>query len=133
MGHSIQTFIPSNLPKPLGPYSHIAKAGQLITISAIAGMDPGTGKLFGPDAYSQTKQILTLLEAMLVTVGSDFLHVLHVNVYLKNMEHLDEVSRAYDETVGPDGPAGTVVAVPDLPKAGALVTMSLIAINREAS
>ena len=127
MGHSIQTFIPSNLPKPLGPYSHIAKAGDLITISAIAGMDPATGKLIGTDAYSQAKQILELCNVMLLAAGSDFANVVHINLYLKNMEHLNEITRAYEETVGTSGPAGTVVAVPDLPKPGALVTMSLIA------
>ena len=131
MARSLQTFIPANLPQPLGPYSHIARAGQLITISAIAGMDPETGKLVGQDAYSQAKQILRLCEVMLAEAESDFAHVVHINLFLKNMEHLDEVSRAYDETLGPHRPAGTVVAVPDLPKPGALVTMSLIAITRD--
>lgn len=129
---TIQKLIPSSLPAPLGPYSHIVKAGQLITISAIAGMDPETGKLVGQDAYAQAKQILRLCEVMLAEAEADFGHVVHINLFLKNMEHLDEVSRAYDETLGPDRPAGTVVAAPDLPKPGALVTMSLIAITRDA-
>lgn len=129
MGHSIQTFIPSNLPEPLGPYSHIATADQLITISAIAGMDPETGKLVGPDAYSQAKQILRLCNVMLAAAESDLDHVIHINLFLKNMEDLDEVSRAYDEALSLERPAGTVIAVPDLPKPGALVTMSLVAIT----
>ena len=131
MGHSIQTFIPSNLPKPLGPYSHIATAGQLITISAIAGMDPETGKLVGTDAYSQAKQIFRLLDGMLAAAGSDFAHVVQVNLFLKNMEHLDDVSRACEEAVSTHPPAGTVVAVAELPKPGALVTMSLIAVRAD--
>ena len=131
MNHSLQTLIPANLPRPLGPYSHIAKAGQLITISAIAGMDPGTGKVPGTDAYSQAKQILRLCDVMLAAAGSDFSHVVQVNLFLKDIEHLNDVSRAYDEAVGKLRPAGTVVAVPDLPKPGALLTMSLIAITRE--
>jgi 2-iminobutanoate/2-iminopropanoate deaminase len=132
MGHSLRTFTPSNLPQPLGPYSHIARAGQLVTISAIAGMDPETGKLVGPDAYSQAKQILKLCEVMLAAAGSDLDHVVHINLFLKKMQDLEEVGRAYDEVVSPDRPAGTVVVVPDLPKPGALVTMSLIAITRDA-
>jgi len=130
---TIQKLIPSRLPAPLGPYSHIARAGQLITISAIAGMDPGTGKIVGPDAYSQAKQILRLCDVMLAVADSDLDHVVHINLFLKKMDDLDEVGRAYDETFGPDRPAGTVVAVPDLPKPGALVTMNLIAITRDAS
>lgn len=133
MGHSVQTFTPAALPTPLGPYSHIAKAGELITISAIAGMDPATGKLVGTDAYSQSKQVLELCNAMLAAAESDFAHVVHVNLYVKKLEHLGDVTRAYDEMVGASRPAGTVVAVPDLPKPGALVTMSLIAVTRPAS
>ena len=132
MVHSLQTFIPANLPQPLGPYSHVAKAGQLITISAIAGMDPGTGKLVGQDAYSQARQTLKLCEVMLAAADSDLEHVVHINLFLKKIEDLDEVDRACDETLGRDRPAGTVVVVPDLPKPGALVTMSLIAITRDA-
>jgi len=133
MSPRIQTLIPRNLPPPLGPYSHIAKAGPLITISAIAGMDPETGKLVGPEAYAQAKQILRLCEVMLAATESDLDHVVHVNLFLKNVEDLGDVSRACDEALGSDRPAGTVVAVPDLPKPGALVTMSLIAMTREAS
>ena len=131
MGRSIQTFIPAELPTPLGPYSHISRSGQLISISAVAGMDPETGKLVGGDAYSQAKQIFKLFEVILATAGSDLAHVIHVNVFLKNMEHLDDVNRAYGEALGKSRPAGTVVGVPDLPKPGALVTMSLIAITRD--
>ena len=133
MPPTIHKLIPSNLPVPLGPYSHIARAGQLITISAIAGMDSETGKLVGPDAYSQAKQILRLCDVMLTVADSDLNHVVHVNLFLKKMDDLEDVRRACEQTLGPDRPAGTVVAVPDLPKPGALVTMSLIAITRDAS
>ena len=93
-------------------------------------MDPETGNIVSADVYSQAKQILRLCDVMLEAAGSDRAHVVHVNVFLKNLEHLEEVSRAYDEVVGAHGPAGTVVAVPDLPKRDALVTMSLIAVAR---
>jgi 2-iminobutanoate/2-iminopropanoate deaminase len=96
-------------------------------------MDPETGKLVGPDAYSQAKQILRLCEVMLAAAESDLNQVVHINLFLKRLEDLEEVGRAYDEVLGPDRPAGTVVAVPDLPKPGALVTMSLIAVTRDTS
>jgi len=127
MSPVVETSTPPNMPAPLGPYSHIARAGQFITISAIAGMDPDTGRLVGSDAYVQAKQILRLFGDMLGAAGSDFGHVVHVSVFLKDMEHLREVSRAFRESVGPHPPAGTVVAVADLPKVGALLTMSLTA------
>ena len=54
----VQTFTPSNVMKPIGPYSHIAVAGPFISISGTAGVNPTTGQLAGPDTYSQARQIL---------------------------------------------------------------------------
>ena len=36
----VETLTPPNTPKPIGPYSHIAKVGQHITIGGTAGFDP---------------------------------------------------------------------------------------------
>ena len=127
----VETFTPGNMPAPLGPYSHIARSGKFIAISAIAGMDPETGRLVGPEAYSQAKQILKLIEGMLSSAGSDLDHVVHVNVFLKNMEDLAEVDHACSEIRTAHPPARTVVAMTDLPKPGALVTMSVTAMVAE--
>ena len=54
----VGTFTPANTPHPIGPYNHIAKVDQFISIGGTAGVDPATGELAGPDVYSQTKQIL---------------------------------------------------------------------------
>jgi len=56
----VETFTPANVMKPIGPYSHIAKAGSFIAISGTAGVDPATGDFAGPDAYSQARQILVV-------------------------------------------------------------------------
>jgi 2-iminobutanoate/2-iminopropanoate deaminase len=71
MAGKVETLRPPNTPAPLGPYSHVTRAGQFITISAIAGMDPATGELAGPDVYSQAKQILSLVDSMLAYAGTD--------------------------------------------------------------
>ena len=128
MAHRVETLRPPNTPAPLGPYSHITMAGGFISISAIAGMDPATGQLVGSDAYSQAKQILALIDGMLASAGTDLHHIVHVNVVLKHMEDLDQMSRAFGEAMGQHGPACTVVAMAELPKPGALLTMSLTAV-----
>jgi len=130
MNNKVETFIPPNTPTPIGPYSHIAKAGGFICISGTPGIVPETGEFAGPDAYSQSRQILTLFESMLASVGSDFEHVLHVNVFLKNVDDFAEMNRAYAEKLGDLRPARTVIAVADLPKKGALLTMNLNAVAR---
>jgi 2-iminobutanoate/2-iminopropanoate deaminase len=128
----VQTFTPSNVMKPIGPYSHIAKAGPFIAISGTAGVNAATGQLAGADAYSQARQILESFRSMLEGVGSSLAHVMHVQVFLLNMEDFEELNRAYREVFSEHQPARTVIGVSSLPKKGALLTMNLSAVEADA-
>ena len=130
MTEKIQFSTPPNTMKPIGPYSHIAKVGNFITIGAVAGVDPATRRLAGPTAASQTLQILDAFEIMLKSVGSDLAHVIHINVFLKDMKDFDEMNAAYESKLGARKPARTAIAVVDLPKSGALLTMNLTAVAK---
>jgi 2-iminobutanoate/2-iminopropanoate deaminase len=126
----VKTSIPPNTPAPIGPYSHIAKVGDLITIGGTAAFDPASGQLVGTDAYQQTHRILDSFKVMLESAGSDLSHVVHVNVFLKRMADFDDMNRAYVEKMGEHRPARTVVGVNELPKPGVLLTMNLTAVTR---
>lgn len=128
---TVETSTPANTPTPIGPYSHIAKVGPFISIGGTAGVDPATGQLAGPDAYAQTKQILVSFQVMLQTVGSDLAHVIHLNVFLKDMKDFEEMNRAYVDLLGSHRPARTVIGVNDLPKPGVRLTMNLTAVTRD--
>ena len=128
----VHTSTPPETPKPIGPYSHIAKAGPWITIGGTAGFDPATGELAGHDVASQARQILDSLKTMLESVGSDLDHVMHVNVFLRDMKDYDAMNDAYVEKMGEHRPARTVIGVKDLPKPGILLTMNLTAVTKEA-
>ena len=132
MSSRVETFTPANTPHPIGPYNHIAKVGQFISIGGTAGVNPATGELAGPDAYSQTKQILESFQVMLESVGSDLNHVMHVNVFLKDMQDFENMNRAYIEKIGEHRPARTVIGVNELPKPGVRLTMNLTAVTRES-
>jgi len=125
----VETSTPAGTPAPIGPYNHIAKVGQFVTIGGTAGFDPATGHLAGPDVSAQTKQILKSFQVMLQSVGSDLHHVIHVNVFLKDMRDFDEMNRAYVEMMGGHRPARTVIGVSELPKPGILLTMNLTAVT----
>ena len=56
MPNPVETSTPANTPTPIGPYNHIAKVGEFISIGGTAGVNPATGKLAGVDAYSQTSE-----------------------------------------------------------------------------
>lgn len=127
---TVEISTPSNTPAPIGPYSHIAKVGSFVTIGGTAGVDPSTGLLAGHDVYAQTRQILRSFRVMLQSVDSDLAHVVHLNVFLKDVRDFEEMNRAYVEEMGEHRPARTVIGVNDLPKAGALLTMNLTAVTR---
>ena len=38
MSVTVETFTPANTPKPIGPYNHIAKAGNLICMAGLLGL-----------------------------------------------------------------------------------------------
>ncbi len=131
MSRIVETSTPPNTPNPIGPYNHISKVGQFITIGGTAGVNPASGQLAGPDVYSQATQILESFEVMLASVGSDLNHVVHVNVFLKDMRDFEEMNKAYIDKMGEHRPARTVIGVNELPKPGVLLTMNLTAITRE--
>lgn len=133
MSPKVETSTPPNTPIPIGPYNHIAKVGPFITIGGTAGVNPATGQLAGPDVYHQAKQILESFKVMLASVGSDLHHVMHINVFLKEMQEFENMNRAYVEQMGEHRPARTVIGVNALPKPGVLLTMNLTAVTRDSA
>lgn len=131
MTAQVERYTPANTMTPIGPYSHIAKVGSFITIGGTAGVDPATGELVGLDVASQTRQILDAFEIMLASVGSDLDRVLHINVFLADMDDFAEMNAAYAEKLGERGPARTAIAVSGLPKPGARLTMNLTAVAKD--
>jgi 2-iminobutanoate/2-iminopropanoate deaminase len=128
---NVETFTPPGTPAPIGPYSHIAKAGSFITIGGLAGFVPATGAMAGPDVASQTKQILQSFKAMLASVNSDLDHVMHINIFLREMSDFAAMNVAYVEVMGTHRPARTVIGVRELPKPDVLLTMNLTAVTRD--
>jgi len=131
MSPKIETSTPPNTPNPIGPYNHIAKVGQFISIGGTAGINPQTEQLAGSDVYSQTKQILESFRIMLESVESDLSYIMHINIFLKDMKDFEEMNKAYVEVMENHRPARTVIGISELPKPGVLLTMNLTAVTKE--
>ena len=132
MSPSVDLSTPPNTMQPIGPYSHVARVGPFITIGGAAGVDPRTGKLAGTDVASQTRQILAMFDTMLSSAGSDMDHIIHINVFLIDMNDFAPMNAAYIEAMGERRPARTAIAVAGLPKPGARITMNLTAVRKDA-
>jgi 2-iminobutanoate/2-iminopropanoate deaminase len=127
----VETFTPPGTPAPIGPYSHIAKVGSSITIGGLAGFDPATGAMAGADIATQTRQILQSFKTMLASVNSDLDHVVHINIFLREMSDFAAMNAAYVEVMESHRPARTVIGVRELPKPEVLLTMNLTAVTRD--
>lgn len=127
----VETSTPPGTPTPIGPYNHIAKVGPHITIGGTAGFDPATGQLAGPDVASQTKRILESFRVMLASVNSDLDHVVHINIFMKDMRDFEKMNAAYVEVMGAHRPARTVIGVRELPRPEVLLTMNLTAVTKD--
>jgi 2-iminobutanoate/2-iminopropanoate deaminase len=68
---------------------------------------------------------------MLESVGSDLAHVVHVNIFLRQMSDFEAMNTVYVEKMGDHRPARTVIGVRELPKPGVLLTMNLTAVTDE--
>jgi 2-iminobutanoate/2-iminopropanoate deaminase len=126
----VETSTPPNTPTPIGPYSHVARVGQFISIGGSGGVDPATGALAGDDVRAQTRQIIDNLRVMLESAGSDLNHVVQVNVFLGEMSDFEAMNEAYAERFGGHRPARTVIGVREVPKPGVRLTMNLTAVTR---
>lgn len=129
----IETLTPTGMFEPIGPYSHLTKAGPFISISGTPGVDPATSQMAGADAYRQSGQIVKNFRTMLAEMGATLDDVMHVHVFLKHVSDFAEMNRAYAEEFGTHRPARTVICVADLPKQGALMTMNLTAYSASGS
>ena len=127
---TVQTLTPPNTPTPIGPYSHISKVGNDITLGGTAGVNPATGQLAGANIRSQTLQILKNFRTMLESVNSDLHHITHINIFLLNMADFESMNQAYTEVMQAHRPARTTIGVAALPKQGAVLTMNLTAVIR---
>lgn len=118
---------PSNLFAPVGPYSHVSKAGSFVQISGADGINPAAGKMAGGGSYGQARQILLNFQAMPDSIGLRLDCMLHIHVFLKNADGFAEMNRAYGELFPCRRPARTAVCVADSPKSGAPMTMNATA------
>jgi reactive intermediate/imine deaminase len=102
-------------PKPVGPYPHARKAGDLLFTSGIGPRKPVTNEIpEGIDA--QTRSCIENIRTILEAAGSSLEKVLDVTVYLTDMKRdFDRFNKVYAEYFGTIQPTRTTVGVDSLP------------------
>lgn len=81
---------------PVSPlYSQAVKAGSLVFVSGLVGVDVTTGALAGPTIKEQTRQALANCEAVLRAAGATLEDVVEVGVLLFDPSDFAEMNDEY--------------------------------------
>ncbi|MBN2428871.1 MAG: reactive intermediate/imine deaminase [Deltaproteobacteria bacterium] len=115
-------------PQAIGPYSQAILAGNHLFVSGQIAIDPASGTFVAGDIKSQTRQVFTNLEAILLASGYSFEEVVFVQVFLTDMSHFAEMNAIYAQYFSAAPPARAAIEAAALPK-GALIEICLQAIK----
>ena len=120
--HVIQ---PASSPKPVGPYSHAVRVGDLLFCS---GQIPLTkdGKLVEGGIAEQTRQVLQNVSAILQDQALTSENVIKSTVFMTNLAEFGEMNAVYQEFFQQNFPARSTIQVAALPR-GAKVEIEVIA------
>lgn len=107
-------------------YSQGVRAGSMISVSGMVGIDPATGEVVGPSIQDQTLQALRNCEAVLTAGGAALADVALVTVLLARPSDFAGMNEVYVGFFGEGPPARAVVRLgPELP--GILVSIMMTA------
>lgn len=99
---------------PIGPYTPIVRAGDLLVVSGQLGLVDGEMIVGGVTA--ETTQALANMAALLASEGSSLSDVIKTTVFLRHMRDFDLMNEAYCAAFGTHRPARSAFAVAELPR-----------------
>ena len=114
-------------PPAIGPYSQAIRVGSTVYVSGEVGAD-ATGTIVGPSIEQQTDQALENIDHILRAAGSRLNDVVATTVYLVNVTDFANMNARYALAFPNAPPARATIQVAALPKKGALVEISAIAV-----
>ncbi len=126
---NIRFVNPSTLATPPG-YTHVVEIthGRTIFIAGQVALDQ-SGKIVGSQNFrAQTQQVFENLKMALVAVGTDFTHVIKLNIYVVDISQLPilrDIRNHYVNTINP--PASTLVEVRRLASEEFLIEIEAVA------
>lgn len=109
-------IITEDAPLPVGPYSQAIKSGDLVFVSGQIPISAKTDELVGGSISDKTRQVLENIGAILEAADSSLNKVVKISVFLKNLNHFDEVNSIFTEIFTSEPPARETVEVSRLPK-----------------
>jgi 2-iminobutanoate/2-iminopropanoate deaminase len=114
-----------NAPLAIGPYSPIAKTGNLYFFSGQIPIDPQTSKLVEGDIREQTSQVLSNIDSLLTAVKLNNKNITKTTIFLTDLSNFKDVNEVYAKWLNGHKPARSTVEVSALPM-GATIEIECI-------
>lgn len=92
-------------PRPAGHYSQATVYNGLVFVAGQLSIDPATGEHKTGSIEEQTELALSNVSAILQAAGSDWSHVLKVNIYVADINLWEAVNTVYSRVLGEHRPA----------------------------
>jgi len=109
MSHEVVTG--AGLPRALGPYSPVVRAGQLLFLSAQTGVDQTTGVVPEGGFEAECHQAFANLQQALRASGSDLGHVVKTTIFYADLHDLPVINKVYAEIFPTNPPARSAAVV----------------------
>jgi enamine deaminase RidA (YjgF/YER057c/UK114 family) len=126
-----QQIISEKLSRPSGHFSHatVAEAkGRIVFLSGMtARQADGTMAGIG-DIEAQTRQVCENLKAAVEAAGGTMADICRVDVFIRNMEHFEQIHKVRRQYFPPPAPASTMVEVCKMTSPEALIEINAIAV-----
>ena len=124
-------IVSPKLRQPSGHFSHatmIEARGRLVFISGMtARRADGTIAGIG-DIEAQTRQVCENVKSAVEQAGGSLDDICRVDVFVRNMEHFDQIHKVRRDYFKPPAPASTMVEVCKMTSPEYLIEMSAIAV-----
>jgi enamine deaminase RidA (YjgF/YER057c/UK114 family) len=121
-------------PKVRQPNGHFSQAttiearGRLVFISGMTSRRPD-GTIAGVgDIEAQTRQVCENIKSAVEQAGGTMDDICRVDVYVRNMEHFEQIHKVRREYFKPPAPASTMVEVCKMTSPDYLIEINAIAV-----
>src|SRR5262245_30021098 len=126
-----QQITSSKIRQPSGHFSHatmVEARGRIVFISGMTARRPD-GTIAGVgDIEAQTRHVCENLKAAVEEAGGSMDDICRVDVYVRNMEHFEQIHKVRREYFRPPAPASTMVEVCKMTSPDYLIEINAIAV-----
>jgi len=116
------------LAEPISHFTDAVRAGELLFVSGIVGVDAEGNLVGGDDVVAQARQVFENMRAVLAAAGCGFEDVVKITIFLTDVDDRAKLNPLRQGAFGSARPASTLVEVPRLAVPGAKVEVEAVAL-----